>query len=212
MASCLGLLLLLTQSLIGHFSFSLLESQEVESIASEYFYIRIWGAPATLCLFVVMGVWVGLGESRELLRLQLLLNGINIVLDVLFAGVFGWGAQGIAIGTLIAEVVCTILGLWRLLVFLGCKGRDFWPWDLIMARGALRNSIVANADIMIRTLLLVSAFALFTNQAAVYGDVSLAATHVLMQLVAFTAFFLDGLAYVAESLVGRAIWARGRRF
>ena len=213
MALVLGLSLLLSQQLIGTVSFSLLEgSSQVESVAAEYFFIRIWGAPATLCLFVVMGVWVGLGESRELLRLQLLLNGLNIVLDVLFAGVFGWGAQGIAVGTLIAELVCTSYGVWRLLQFLGFSRTAFWPWEQILSGAELKRSIAANTDIMIRTLLLVYAFALFTNRAAIYGDVSLAATHVLMQIVAFTAFFLDGYAYVAESLVGRAIGAKDRLF
>lgn len=213
MALVLGLSLLLSQQLIGAVSFSLLEgSSEVEAVASEYFFIRIWGAPATLCLFVVMGVWVGLGESRELLRLQLLLNGMNIVLDVLFAGVFGWGAQGIAVGTLIAEVVCTGFGVWRLLRFLGYSQTAFWPWPRVLSGAELRRSVAANTDIMIRTLLLVYAFALFTNRAAIYGDVSLAATHVLMQIVAFTAFFLDGYAYVAESFVGRAIGAKDRQF
>jgi len=68
----------------------------------------------------------------------------------------------------------------------------------------------ANNNIMLRTLCMVFGFAWFTNQSAQYGDVVLAANHILLQLVAFTAFFLDGYAFVAESLVGSAFGARDR--
>ena len=70
--------------------------------------------------------------------------------------------------------------------------------------------ISANVDIMIRTLLLVFAFAYFTNEAAKYGVVALAATHIVLQIMAFTAFFLDGFAYVAEAETGQSYGAKDR--
>ena len=57
---------------------------------------------------------------------------------------------------------------------------------------------------MLRTLLLLAGFAWFTNQGAKFGDEVLAANHVLLQLVSFSAFVLDGFAFATESLVGRA--------
>ena len=70
--------------------------------------------------------------------------------------------------------------------------------------------ISANVDIMIRTLLLVFAFAYFTNEAAKYGVVALAATHIVLQIMAFTAFFLDGFAYVAEAETGQSYGAKDK--
>ena len=70
--------------------------------------------------------------------------------------------------------------------------------------------ISANFDIMIRTLLLVFAFAYFTNEAAKYGVVALAATHIVLQIMAFTAFFLDGFAYVAEAETGQSYGAKDK--
>ena len=103
MALAVGGTLLLLQLPIGTVSFALLSGDEgVESVAKTYFFTLIWGAPATLVIFVIMGVWIGLGESRELLRLQVFLNALNMVLDIVAAGVLGLGAQGIAIGTVIA--------------------------------------------------------------------------------------------------------------
>ena len=216
-ALAVGMVLLLLQLPIGAISFSLLSGEEaVESVASTYFFTRIWGAPATLIVFVVMGVWIGLGESRELLKLQLFLNGSNMVLDIIAAGVLGLGAQGIAIGTVIAEVSTCFLGFYRLrnhlaqMQGLEGAGRAFWPWHRIRDMSQMWALINANIDIMIRTLLLVFAFAYFTNEAAKYGVVALAATHIVLQIMAFTAFFLDGFAYVAEAETGQSYGAKDK--
>ena len=216
-ALAVGMVLLLLQLPIGAISFSLLSGEErVESVASTYFFTRIWGAPATLVIFVIMGVWIGLGESRELLKLQLFLNGSNMVLDIIAAGVLGLGAQGIAIGTVIAEVSTCVLGFYRLRAYLArvhnSEGgrREFWPWHRIRDMSQMWALISANVDIMIRTLLLVFAFAYFTNEAAKYGVVALAATHIVLQIMAFTAFFLDGFAYVAEAETGQSYGAKDR--
>ncbi len=217
-ALVIGVALLLLQLPIGAFSFSLLSGEEaVESVASTYFFTRIWGAPATLIIFVIMGVWIGLGESRELLKLQLFLNGTNMVLDIIAAGFLGLGAQGIAIGTVIAEVCTCFLGFYRLRAHLVSVhnfegGRTaFWPWHRIREMSQMWALISANIDIMIRTLLLVFAFAYFTNEAAKYGVVALAATHIVLQIMAFTAFFLDGFAYVAEAETGQSYGAKDKK-
>ena len=216
-ALAVGISLLLLQLPIGGISFSLLSGEEaVESVASTYFFTRIWGAPATLIIFVIMGVWIGLGESRELLKLQLFLNGSNMVLDIIAAGALGLGAQGIAIGTVIAEVSTCFLGFYRLRAHLArvhdSEGgrRAFWPWHRIREMSQMWALINANIDIMIRTLLLVFSFAYFTNEAAKYGVVALAATHIVLQIMAFTAFFLDGFAYVAEAETGRSYGANDK--
>ncbi|MFN3162365.1 MAG: MATE family efflux transporter [Pseudohongiellaceae bacterium] len=211
MAGVLGLLLIALQWPIGAAAFALLDgSAAVEAVARDYFQIRIWGAPATLAGFACMGLLVGLGYSRQVLALQVFLNGLNIGLDVLFAGFLGLGAVGIALGTVIAEWSTLLFAAWLLRRDLLRRdaSRPFWPWQRIISRAALRQTAAANLDIMIRTLLLVFSFAFFTNQSAGYGDVLLAANHILLQLISFSAFFLDGYAFVVESLVGSAKGAR----
>lgn len=208
----LGLVLYLLQTPIKLAAFALLGgSENVELIAQEYFDVRIWGAPATLAMFALMGTFIGLANSKLLLLVQLFMNGLNIALDILFAGVLGWGAFGIALGTVIAEwssVLFASVLLFRLLKRRGSKGEVFWPRDRIFDRSALLKTLSANADIMIRTLLLVFSFAFFTNQSARFGDVILAANHILLQLVSFAAFFLDGYAFVVEALVGSAVGSK----
>ena len=213
-AISLGVFLILLQWPIGLAAFSLLDgSTQVEAVAQEYFNIRIWGAPATLSMFALMGLLIGLGKSRTLLLVQLFLNGLNITLDVWFAGILGWGASGIALGTVIAEWTTVLLAGW--LVYRALNQRKlladaFWPKTKIMDWPALLKTASSNLDIMIRTLILVFSFGFFINQSAKFGDTILASNHILLQLISFSAFFLDGYAYVVEALVGSSIGAKRR--
>lgn len=207
----IGALLILLQLPIVFLALQLLGgSPVVEEITRSYVLTRIWGAPASLVMYALMGVMIGLGHSGKLLRVQLLLNGLNIGLDIFFAGVLGWGVPGIALGTVIAEWVAVVyagLLTWRLLSVQRRADEPFWPRRLILNAARLRRTLSANADILLRTLALLFGFAWFVDQSARFGDTLLAANHILLQFVFFSAYFLDSFAYAAEVLVGRAFGA-----
>jgi len=214
LAALLGVALWILQWPVAALYFALMEgSPAVESVAGEYFAARIWGAPAALALFACSGLLIGLGRSRELLLVQLLLNGLNAGLDVLFAGALGMGARGIGLGTAIAEwatlavALRVVLGVLR--VRHGGDGR-FLEWARVADGSRLRLALAANGDIMVRTVAMLLGFGWFANAGARFGDVTLAANHILLQLVSFSAFFLDGFAFVAEARVGAAWGARSR--
>ena len=200
-----GIGLLLLQAPIHGAAFWLLDgSAEVEAQAQVYFQYRIWGAPAALATYAITGTLIGLERSRMLLALQVLINGLNIALDVYLAGYLGLGVRGIALGTAVAEWVGLLAGgamLW--LLFKG-RAATRLDWKELFDTEALRGLFGAQLDILIRTLFLLAGFAWFTNQGARFGDTTLAANHVLLQLVSFSAFVLDGFAFATESLVGRA--------
>jgi MATE family multidrug resistance protein len=214
LAAAIGLGLILLQAPIASATLRLLgASPAVEGITRGYILTRIWGAPASLALYAVMGLLIGLGHSGRLLRVQLLLNGLNMLLDVLFAGLLGWGARGIALGTAVAEWLAVAYAGWITLRLLAGRRRavgPFWPWRRIVDPARLRQTLAANGDIMLRTLLLLFGFAWFMDRSARFGDGVLAGNHILLQFVSFSAFFLDGFAYATETLVGRAMGA-GRR-
>ncbi|MDT8429245.1 MAG: MATE family efflux transporter [Pseudomonadales bacterium] len=211
LALVLGVLLLVLQSFILAVSLFLLNgSDQVEALTTDYFRIRIWGAPAALGLFALMGTLVGLGRSKSLLLVQLVLNGLNMLLDIWFVAFMDWGVAGIALGTVLAEWISVVLAMGLVLRLLlqtrdaGGLAITLFPRARVLHPGRFRQMLTANADIMIRTLLLVFSFAWFIALSADFGDEVLAATHILLQLISFSAFFLDGFAYVAEALVGRA--------
>jgi len=201
-AVVIGLSLIALQWPIATLSLTLLGASEaVERTTESYLFIRIWGAPATLALYVVFGVLVGLGKSRELLKVQLLLNGINIILDLWFAGYLEWGVPGIALGTVIAEWLALAYGIYLLLKLLQSRKEEsvtFWSWVNIIDAEKLKNTFQANSDILIRTLLLLLAFAWFADQSARFGDSILAANYILLQFIAFSAFFIALLTDISE--------------
>lgn len=207
-AGGLGAVLLLVQVPIAWTSLRLLgASAEVEALTRTYFDVRIWAAPASLGVFAVLGCLVGLGRTRHVLLLQVFMNGLNVVLDVLFAGVLGWGVPGIALGTAVSEWSTLAFGLvlvGRVLARERTDDEPWWPMDRIVDAAKAREMLGANVDIMVRTLFLLLGFAWFTNQGAIFGDRILAANHVLLQLVALSAYLLDGYAHATEILVGRA--------
>jgi MATE family multidrug resistance protein len=213
-AALVGTLLFVLREPMAWISLEVLQaSADVEAAARTYVLTRIWGAPATLSLFAIMGTFVGLAETRRLLMLQILLNGLNIALDFAFTGIYGWGISGIAWGTVCAEWATCLAGLglvYRLLRQRHVDGAAFWPWSTIRELRKIKAMLQTNVDIMIRTLVLIASFGWFTNQSASFGDATLAANHILLQLIGFSAHFLDGFAFAAESWVGRAIGAKDR--
>ena len=216
LAFAVGLVLLILHVPLLRAALYLLDgSALVEEGAAEYFSIRIWSAPATLINLALLGLFLGLQDTRTVLKLQFLLNGVNIILDLVFVIGFEWGIAGVASATLIAEYLTLFVALFMFRARLATLGslatRTFGVSRRILLDAvALRRMLVVNGDLMIRTISLIFAFAWFTNQGAKSGDVLLAANSILMQLVSFAAFFMDGFALAAESLVGAAIGAKNR--
>jgi MATE family multidrug resistance protein len=202
--------LILLQWPIRESAFALLgASPEVEHLAREYFDVRIWAAPATLANYALLGWFIGLGRTDVGLVLQLVLNLTNMVLDLTFVLGFGWGVRGVAFGTALAEIIAAAVGV----IIAGGHLRrigGYWSLARILAPERIRRAFLVNVDIMLRTLALGAVFVWFTSQGARHGDVILAANAILMQFIGVSAFFLDGLAFATESLVGRAVGAAHR--
>ncbi len=204
-----GLLLILLQSLLMALAFWISPaSEEVERLARGYISIRIYSAPAAVAIFGITGWLIALERTRAVLALQLWMNGLNVGLDLLFVLNFGWGVNGVAFATFLAEWSGLALGLWL------CRSgfaegiwRDF---ARIFNTARLKRMLVVNGDIMIRSVLLQAAFMSFLFLGAGLGDVTLAANQVLIQFLHVTAYALDGFAFAAETLVGQALGARAR--
>ena len=206
----IGAILLLLQYPIAYLSFQLLDgSQQVEFAAKTYFEIRIWSAPISLSNLAIVGFLLGQQDTKSVLKLQLLLNGTNIILDFVFVVGFNWSVSGVATATVISEVIAIIFGLSIIFrQFRSNNGNLAIPLPTLIDTQALKKLFQVNRDLLIRTLCLLFAFAFFTNQGAQSGDILLSANAILMQFVTFAAFFLDGFALAAETLVGSAIGSK----
>ncbi|KIC08160.1 multidrug transporter [Leisingera sp. ANG-M1] len=183
-------------------------SAGVEGLARDYLEIRIWGAPATIGLYAVTGWLIAVERTRGVFLLQVWMNGLNIVLDLWFVLGLGWGVEGVAIATLIAEWTGLALGLYLCRdAFAGDQWRD---WGRVFDRARLKRMMQVNGDIMVRSVLLTGSFTTFLFIGSGVGDVNLAANQILLQFVEITAFALDGFAFSAEALVGGAVGAKAR--
>lgn len=180
----------------------------VSRATADYFVIRVLAAPFSLINYAFLGWLLGLGRAMAGLGLQLVLNGTNIAFSLLLGLYIGWGLVGIAYATVIAEAVAALSG--AALYMAAYRGRLSIHWPDLVNPQALRRLFAVNRDIMIRSFVLLFAFAFFTAQGAQFGEVTLAANAVLMNFFFVAGYLLDGLATAAEQLAGRAIGARYR--
>ncbi|KMK66034.1 MATE family efflux transporter [Puniceibacterium sp. IMCC21224] len=206
-----GALMILGQGAIINLGFALSPaSEEVESLARGYMTIRIWSAPAAIALYGITGWLIAQERTRAVLVLQLWMNLLNIVLDLWFVLGLGWGVNGVAFATFLAEWSGLAMGLWL------CRAAFRVPawrdWARVFDRIRLMRMLQVNSDILARSFLLQGIFMSFLFLGADFGDVTLAANQVLIQFLEITAYALDGFAFAAEALVGQAIGARNTGF
>jgi len=207
----LGAILLLLQDMILLVAIKALAPPDtVTGLTSEYFHIRIWAAPASLLVYAVSGVLFGLARTGLVLVQQLVLNITNAVLNVILVVVLGMGVAGVAWGTLIAQWLAAILGLWLLVRIFGFHTLmsglgDTRTWLM----SGFRKLIAINGYIFIRTILLMTALSLVMRVAGALGEVEMAASHVVMQYMMLISLGLDGFAHATEALAGSA-WGEGK--
>lgn len=185
-------------------------SQAAESAASSYFKIRIWGAPANLLLFTLMGWFIGMQNSKTPMWISLLINGVNIFASYLFAITLGMGLDGVALGTVVAQYSGLAFAIYILLKHYS-KILYILPLKVIVNCSKMLRFFRLGSDIFIRTMCLVAVFSYFTRASSIYGDDVLSANTILMQLFSFFSFFMDGFGYAAEALCGRYYGARNLR-
>lgn len=177
-------------------------SEEVLAFTSDYFRVRIWAAPAVLCLYTFNGWYIGMQNTTIPMVIAILINVVNIGLSVLFVNVFKMGVVGVALGTVIAQYT----GLLTAFIFMLVRYRQYLVpvrRVILLQADKLRRFFKVNTDFMIRSILLVLTIAFFTNQSAKLGDDILAVNMILMQFFYIFSYFTDGFAYAGEALVGR---------
>jgi len=207
LALVLGLITILAAAPLIDLVLYLIDSSEkVETLAGDYASIRIWSAPAVLCVYAFTGIFIGMHNTRAVFVLQLVLNLSNMLLDLVFVLGFGWGVEGVALASVIAEYLAMVMGF---LLLRRPIRNAFERYDRarLLARTELLKLFTANGNIFIRTLCLLFAFSYFTAKSAGQGEVILAANTILLHLQSIMAYGLDGFAHAVEALAGSAYGA-----
>lgn len=206
-----GVCLVALQYPIFHTGLSLLDGSEaVENLAWTYCSIRIWDAPATLGLYALMGWFFGMQNAIYPLILTVFINAVNITANFILVYHFNMTADGVALGTVMAQYSGLLLGIGLWLY----KYSDFlkhFSLQTLQNIAALKSFLTLNRDIFIRTFCLLFVIAFFQNQSAAQDDVTLAINSVLLQFFAWVSYGIDGFAYASESLIGKYVGAKNAR-
>lgn len=203
----LGLCLIALQIPILSVAFRLIDTtDEVRRLASLYFHICVWGAPAVLGLYGFAGWFVGMQNSRFPMYIALVQNVVNILASLTFVFVGKMGVAGVALGTLIAQYAGFGMAFFLWHRYYGRLWRRV-RWQVVGEAEAMRAFFRLNRDIFLRTLCLVAVTVFFTSQGAREGEVVLAVNTLLMQLFTLFSYVMDGFAYAAEALTGRYVGA-----
>lgn len=206
----IALCLLLFQYPIRKIAFLLIDATaEVRELATVYFSICVWGAPAVLGLYGFAGWFIGMQNSRFPMYIAITQNVVNIIASLAFVYLLGMKIEGVALGTLIAQYAGLFMAL---LLWMRYYGRLKMPllWRDIFGRTAMRCFFRVNSDIFFRTLCLVAVTTFFTSTGARQGDVVLAVNTLLMQLFTLFSYIMDGFAYAGEAMTGRYVGAQNR--
>lgn len=179
-------------------------SAEVATFAREYFFIRIWAAPATLSLMAFKGWFIGMQDTVSPMITDIVVNVVNMVVSYVLAIYTPMGALGVALGTVTAQFTGLIVAL----ILLLAKYRHLWkglsPLRLAMDGQGMRRLLSLNGNLFIRSLCFMVVYVGFTSLASKYGDVELAVSTIMMKLFMLFSYFVDGFAYAGEALVGKA--------
>ena len=187
---------------------------EVRELASRYFFIRIWAAPATLGLMAFKGWFIGMQDSVSPMITDLMVNGMNVLMSFVLAlgvkavGYEGMGFAGIAAGTVAAQYS----GLLTAIVLLLAKylrntlsQLDLRDMKEVFKGTETRRFFVMNTDLFVRSLCFIAIYIGFTVISARYGDLLLAVSSIMMKLLMIFSYFTDGFAYAGEAMTGRYI-------
>lgn len=185
-------------------------SPEVKKLAAEYFFIRIWAAPATLSQFAFKGWFIGMQNTVSPMIMDITVNVMNLLLCLFFALYLKMGIPGIALGTVVAQYI----GLGTALSLMFVYYSKLFKYINIKASLKLKEMkkfFILNGNLFIRSVCFLLVYSGFTALAAKYGDNLLAVSTIMMKIMLLYSYFIDGFEFASEALTGRYIGAKDLR-
>ena len=199
-ALLVGLIIVLLQYPLQKIGFFILSgSSDIESAGVDYFYARIWGAPAVLLNFVLFGWFLGREMNWVMLLMSIVGNGSNVLLDYLMISKWGWASVGAGLATALSQYLALIVGLiWMFFTI---------PWQAVPAAiqelfdwVALKETFALKGNILMRFLVLISVYSIFTNLSATMGATVLAQNGLLLQIALLSQFTIQGVGVTMQTL------------
>lgn len=220
-----GLAIVVLQVPLQWLSFWLMQVQDdVSLLCIHYFYICVWGAPAMLGLYSLMGWFIGMQDTRTPMMIAIGQNVLNIALSLFLVIVLHMDIVGVALGTLVSQwtaFTAALVVAGRMAIpFKGLGRTKLWVRTNLTPGLVRPNSFLSSClggfwadhyhvylDIFLRTLCLVAVNLYFTSAGSAQGALTLAANTLLMQFFMFFSYVMDGFAFAGEALTGKSYGA-----
>jgi MATE family multidrug resistance protein len=201
-AIAIALIILLLQYPIHKLGFTILSgSPAIEVSGIEYFNARIWGAPAVLLNFVLIGWFLGREKNSFVLLISVIANFSNVLFDYLMIYRWHWESMGAGLATALSQYLALLVAL------IGITFSVNWQ-DVSLAitkvwkKESLQDAISLNFNILVRFLALISVYSIFTNISATMGTNLLAENGLLLQIALLSQFAIQGVGMTTQTLVG----------
>lgn len=204
-ASSISIVIIFFREEIVFFSLMLMDpSFEVSQGAKIYLDYRIWSVPAIFYRDILIGYYIGSQQTKIAMGISITVNIINILLDYIFIFYLGFGIEGVAIASLIAEYSIILFILYafkteKIFSRVSIGLNHIFDWQKI------KSKLMINSDMFIRSFLLMTIFVYFMSIGASYGNEVLAANTILLNFFFIFSHGIDGFAHSAEVLVGNSI-------
>lgn len=207
-ALSIAIVLLIAQTPIVNFCLLVVKaSDEVTTLASEYYYARIWAVPATVSMFAIHGWFIGMQNSKAPMMVSIIAIFFNIAFSLIFVYVYDLGVAGVAWGTVVTQYISLIITVVIWMMGYG-KLRKYFTLKGTFNFESILHFMKLNKDLFIRTFIITIVYNFFTVASAAYGDTVLAANAILIQLMALYNYVSEGFAYAAQALTGLFIGAK----
>ena len=180
------------------------EAGVINSNALIYLDIRFWSIPAVFIRDIFIGYLIGIKKVSYAMRIIISINLLNIVLDYLFVFVFSMTIDGVAYASLIAES-----SIYVYIVYFLVKNNEFLNKSIFIMSfqqlSDLKNKLIVNGNMFIRSIILMTCFASFMSLSANYGEIVLAANTILLNFFFIFSYGIDAFAHASEVLIGNSV-------
>ena len=201
----ISILLLLFKDFLIVYSLNIMgEAGVINSNAYIYLDIRFWSIPAVFIRDIFIGYLIGIKKVSYAMRIIISINLLNIILDYLFVFVLSMNIDGVAYASLIAES-----SIYVHVVYFLVKNNEFLNKPIFIESfqklSSLKNKLIVNGNMFIRSIILMTCFASFMSLSANYGEIVLAANTILLNFFFIFSYGIDAFAHASEVLIGNSV-------
>ena len=186
-------------------------SLETQKLINTYLNVRVFSVPAELCIYILVGFYLGIQKTKISSLLIVVLSVLNIVFSSLLVLSYNLNIFGVALGTLGASYITLIIFIFFTYNFIIKKFKIVPKFEKLIIKSKLLKLFNINLDIFIRTFFLTFSFLWVTYLGSKLGEDYLAVNTILIQFIILAAFFLDAYAFSTEGIVGFTVGRRNKK-